>query len=78
MDHFATFEQFDQWIHLACVYSVTTIGLAYNELFSSRAFTFSITRDIQEDNDRYMFGNLQGIPAYLHEARFWKSARSHG
>ena len=76
--HFPSFLQFDRWNHLACVYRTTGIDFAYNELYQTHSVALPDTVDPQSANDRFSFGFPKDMPIYFHEARVWRSARSHG
>ena len=78
VSHFPSFVQYDVWIHLACVYKTSVIDFAYNEHFDTHTYTLPNTLDPQTANDRFSFGFPGSMPIYFHEARVWRSARSHG
>ena len=64
--HFPTFVQYNQWMHLACVFKLTAIDFAYNDLFYSHSVTLTTHVDPQTDNDYFSFGFPVSMPISFH------------
>ena len=64
--HFPSFEQFDNWVHLACAIRATGLDLAYDREFDSFSSVLTNPINPQVDEDLFSFGHPVGMPVSFH------------